>query len=173
MSLHMDLLSQARRLAKLDPQRPRQANLRRAVSSAYYALFHYLIDQACRTVIDTHQVNLPYRQVIARSFEHGSMKQACKVFGGGTLPQFVLRGLPAGFSVPSRIRNAASTFVDLQELRHTADYDLTRNFTRSEVLTLVQLSDQARVLFHSESDRVKKKFFLACLMTWKTLGNRG
>lgn len=50
---HDDLLRQAERLAKLDPKRPRQANLRRAVSSAYYALFHFLVDQSCRAAIGT------------------------------------------------------------------------------------------------------------------------
>jgi hypothetical protein len=41
MSLHADLLEQAEHLAQLDPTRPKQANLRRAVSSAYYALIHW------------------------------------------------------------------------------------------------------------------------------------
>ncbi len=42
MSLHADLLDQAEQLAHLDPRRRKQANLRRAISSAYYALFHLL-----------------------------------------------------------------------------------------------------------------------------------
>lgn len=35
-SMHQDLLDQARALLHLDPTRPKQANLRRAVSAAYY-----------------------------------------------------------------------------------------------------------------------------------------
>src|SRR5208337_2257920 len=46
MSLHAELLDQAEQLAQLDPRRPKQANLRRAVSSAYYALFHLLAWEA-------------------------------------------------------------------------------------------------------------------------------
>lgn len=172
MSLSLDLLNQARRLAKLDPQRPKQANLRRAVSAAYYAVFHFLTDQACRSLIDTQQSNAPYRQVLARGFEHGNMKQACLAFGGGTLPKAVTRGLPSDFIVPANIRNVAQTFLELQEWRHFADYDLTRNFTRAEVLTLVQESDQAIFKFQHEPDRVARKFFLGCLMVWKSLGNR-
>ena len=41
-----DLLEQARHLAKRGKKRPRQASLRRAVSTAYYALFHLLISEA-------------------------------------------------------------------------------------------------------------------------------
>jgi hypothetical protein len=44
--VHEDLLEQAVRLAMLDVRRPKQANLRRAVSSAYYAVFHLLVDEA-------------------------------------------------------------------------------------------------------------------------------
>ena len=41
-----DLLLQAKHLQQLDKLKPKQANLRRAVSSAYYSLFHLLIDEA-------------------------------------------------------------------------------------------------------------------------------
>ncbi|GAB4215496.1 MAG: hypothetical protein OHK0013_41130 [Sandaracinaceae bacterium] len=46
MALHDDLLAQAARLARTDKNRPKQANLRRAASAAYYALFHLLITRA-------------------------------------------------------------------------------------------------------------------------------
>jgi hypothetical protein len=46
MSLPADLLAQARRLISQDPRRPRQASLRRAISTAYYALVHLLISEA-------------------------------------------------------------------------------------------------------------------------------
>ena len=41
-----DLLDLAVRLANLEPANPRQACLRRAASTAYYALFHLLISEA-------------------------------------------------------------------------------------------------------------------------------
>ena len=51
--MHDDLIALAKKIAELDPNRPRQANLRRAVSTAYYAVFHYLIDEACCVQIGT------------------------------------------------------------------------------------------------------------------------
>ena len=36
MSLHADLLKEAEQLAQRNPRRPKQANLRRAVSSAFF-----------------------------------------------------------------------------------------------------------------------------------------
>jgi hypothetical protein len=41
--MHDDLFAQAEMLAKVDATKPKQVNLRRAVSSAYYAVFHYLV----------------------------------------------------------------------------------------------------------------------------------
>ena len=41
-----DLLEQAYDLAQKELISPKQASLRRAVSTAYYALFHLLIDEA-------------------------------------------------------------------------------------------------------------------------------
>jgi len=46
MSLAKDLLDQANRLARSEKSKPKQASLRRAVSTAYYALFHLLIAEA-------------------------------------------------------------------------------------------------------------------------------
>ena len=45
--MHEDLFSQAETLAKLDVKKPKQANLRRAVSSTYYGVFHFLVHEAC------------------------------------------------------------------------------------------------------------------------------
>jgi len=83
--VHEDLLEQAVKLAKLDVKKPKQVNLRRAVSSAYYALFHLLVDEACRIQIGTQHNQAPFRHVLGRAFLHGVMKEACRSFGGGTL----------------------------------------------------------------------------------------
>ena len=113
--MHKDLLEQAVRLAKLDAKKPKQANLRRAISSAYYAMFHLLVDEACRVQIGAQHNQAPFRQVLGRAFAHRVMKEACKSFGGGTLKKGVAKGLPAGFTIPAEIRELAETFVDLQE----------------------------------------------------------
>ena len=46
MSFPDDLLEQAYHLANREPESPKQASLRRAISTAYYALFHMLVDEA-------------------------------------------------------------------------------------------------------------------------------
>src|ERR1035438_5650076 len=46
MAFAEDLLEQAYHLARRERTKPRQASLRRAISTAYYALFHLLIREA-------------------------------------------------------------------------------------------------------------------------------
>jgi len=58
LALHDDLLQQARFLANREPVHPRQASLRRAVSAAYYALFHALIAEAAAILAPPDPPNL-------------------------------------------------------------------------------------------------------------------
>ncbi len=170
--MYKDLLEQAVRLAELDAKKPKQANLRRAISAAYYALFHMLVDEACRIQVGAQHNQAPFRQVLGRAFAHTVMKEACKSFGGGTLKKGVAKGLPAGFAIPAEIRELAETFVDLQEWRHRADYDLTERFKRSDVLSLIKEVERRIHAFGQLASSNEKRFFLACLWAWKELANR-
>jgi hypothetical protein len=72
MRLPEDLLEQARHLVKREPKRPKQASLRRAISTAYYALFHLLI---LETVLNWRRAE--DRVKLARMFEHAHMRSIC------------------------------------------------------------------------------------------------
>ncbi len=80
-----DLLDQAELLATSDARKPKQANLRRAVSSAYYGVFHYLDRESCNRLFGSQHGQAPYRHVLGRAFVHTGMKKACASFAGGTL----------------------------------------------------------------------------------------
>lgn len=170
--MYSDLLDQAKSLATLDAKKPKQANLRRAISSTYYALFHFLVEEECRLIIGTQHGQLPYRQVLGRAFEHQTMKEACGSFSGGTLKAAVAKGLPPQFTILGPIKSIARTFVDLQEKRHLADYDRTERFLRSDVLTLVEQVESVIEEFSALAATNEKKFFLACLLAWKSLARR-
>ncbi len=170
--MYKDLLRQAHDLATLDALKPRQANLRRAVSSAYYALFHALVDEACRGVMGTQHEQGPFRHVLARSFAHGTMKQACASFSGGTLKAAVAKGLPATFQISREIKALANAFVELQEKRHLADYDLTERFSRSDVIALIEQTATVIEDFGRSANTNERRFFLACLWAWSSLASR-
>jgi uncharacterized protein (UPF0332 family) len=148
MALPKDLLDQAVRLMSHEKKKPKQASLRRAVSTAYYAFFHLLVSEATKRMAPGSPSNLGLQ--MQRAFDHGAMKEVCKSFAGGTLPPFI-RHLQAGQIEPG-LRKVAKAFVDLQEKRHAADYDLIHTFTKQETA--------------DDLDKVKVAF-----ATWKTVSN--
>ena len=67
-------LENARTLAKLDKRRPRQASLRRAVSTAYYALFQALCETCASELVGWDK---PWESFtpIFRAVDHGRAAQ--------------------------------------------------------------------------------------------------
>ena|ERR1700722_18008930 len=104
------------------------------------------------------------------------MKTACIAFGGGTLKDAVIKGLPrdaaGSYPVDKSIREIAATFTDLQEKRHVADYDRSERFKRSEVLSVIEEAKDRVARFQALAMTDDKRFFLACLWAWKELTNR-
>ncbi len=143
LSLHADLLAQAKHLARKEPRRPKQASLRKAVSSGYYALFHLLIDEASTFLIRGAKRS-ELRNCLARAFKHAAMKQVAQAFSMRR-PNESMKIAPAlrGLTLQSELVSVASAFVDLQQARHEADYDRARVFGRQEVLDFLDLVEQA------------------------------
>src|SRR6266496_5682267 len=126
MPLHDDLLSLARHLVDRNPGAPVEADLRRAVSTAYYALFHLLVHESTMRLIAVAGM----RSRVGRAFDHGVMKTVCKDYTSLTVN-------PAGQPVPQQIRDIASAFVELQEARHRADYNTAMTLTYTQTDTEV------------------------------------
>lgn len=141
MSLHADLLKQAHHLATKEPRRPSQASLRRAVSSAYYALFHRLVDEATRMMISRHDRDA-LREHFSRAFRHQDMKDVCKSFASNQAPRKLTRAFE-NLPLQPQLVDIAQAFVDLQEARHQADYNTYRPIKRQEAIHLVELADKA------------------------------
>jgi uncharacterized protein (UPF0332 family) len=131
MALPADLLEQARHLANREPKRPKQASLRRAVSTAYYALFHLLTASAVANWRTSRQ-----RASLARAFEHSTMNQACKKTNDKAFPN------PTAVNVRN-LKRLANIFMQLQQQRHTADYDNSKRWGRTEVLSQIDMAQEA------------------------------
>lgn len=129
-----DLLEQSRHLANREPKRPRQASLRRAISTAYYALFHLLTTASASNWKIVRQ-----RPALARAFEHRKMNSVC---AKTSREQFS----SATHASVQNLKAVANTFIELQQHRHTADYDNSKKWTRTEVLAQI---DSARAAFDS------------------------
>ncbi len=134
MTLPHDLLEQAGHLVRRERLKPKQASLRRSISTAYYALFHLLIEYATFPLAPRKPPGL--RALVGRAFAHGEMHKVCKHFASGGLPDSTKSLLAAPLSPD--VRMVAAIFVDLQDARHEADYNVSKSWTRLEGTRYIQ-----------------------------------
>jgi hypothetical protein len=131
MAYHDDLLAQALLLMHVAP--PSQLTLRRAVSAAYYAVFHYLIAEAT-----SNWNNAALRTALGRAYDHGTMKTASnRILNPRDFPY-----TGEDPTVVANLRFVAQTFIQLQEDRHFADYNLTKDLDPVEALTQVKSAEK-------------------------------
>jgi hypothetical protein len=70
--------------------------------------------------------------------------------------------------IPVQLQDVAQAFIDLQQARHEADYDISRRFTRSEAMDLMNQVDQAFVDWSNvRKDPTAEAFMLSLLMSGK------
>ena len=127
-----DLITSSRLLAAtLNPNgQPLQDSLRRAVSTAYYAMFHALASSNADCLVGTPHDPLSGHawSRVYRGLNHNAARRS------------LLQDLDL-FS--PQIKQFANAFTQLQDLRHQADYDPNKIFTLDEVLDWINLAETA------------------------------
>jgi hypothetical protein len=131
-----ELLDLARELAN-SSQEPNQARLRRAVSTAYYALFHFLIAEAT-----CNYTREELRAEFGRVFDHGKMKNAAVQSRARTQP------LAASNETAAALSRVTTTFIELQVRRQLADYHLGQDWNRLDAIGLI---DDVEIAFDAWS----------------------
>lgn len=153
----LDLIATARRLAKSSgTRRPRQSDLKRAISTAYYAVFHAMCRNCADCLIGTASAdrsNPAWKQAY-RAVDHGFAKGQCK--NGEIMGRF-----------PRDIEDFGNLFIDLQIERHRADYDPASKFTRTDVMTSINAAEAAVKAFGAVPIKDRRAF-----AAWVTLKNR-
>ena len=107
--------------APAPPGRPRQAMIKRAVSTAYYAMFHALYHSNANALIgaSTGPSHPPAWTGTYRALEHNFARERMRQHRA---------------SIPSAVQNFGVAFRVLQENRHIADYDPDARLLRSDVV---------------------------------------
>ena len=168
MSLHSELLKQARFLARKEPKKPTQASLRRSVSASYCALFHFLVDEATKLMLSGSSARSSLRDCLARAFHHSAMKQTAVQFTKSPMSP----KLASGFNrapVQRQLVDVASSFVQLQEARHDADYNRALRFTRREALDFADLTEQAFRDWDDVRGSLQADTFLIGLLAYRNM----
>jgi hypothetical protein len=112
MAYHDELLQLASEL--INKADATQAELRRAASTAYYAVFHLLIAE---TILNWKRESS--RNALGRMFDHGQMRKICAKVADPKVTPFAGEDP----SIVDGLRFVANAFVELQSQRRIADYD--------------------------------------------------
>ncbi|HXB72366.1 MAG TPA: hypothetical protein VNY05_29275 [Candidatus Acidoferrales bacterium] len=139
MAFADDLLELAQDIANLPADSRRQAIMRRAISTAYYALFHLLISEAT-----LNWARAELRPTLGRLFDHGPMYTASTNKEAELNAYF--NNNPAESTereIAEHLRTVANTFVQAQQRRIDADYNMGNEVTEIEMLTQLETVTEA------------------------------
>jgi hypothetical protein len=167
MAYSDDLIDQAKALASVDPRRPRQASLRRAISAAYYAVFHEVAEHAVGGVLSSADAAGPLGARLSRVVQHAAVAKAAKWFASppGDLPAVIKAMRPGTPAIEARLARLSQVVIDLQTERHRADYDLSLTFSRFDAKRLVAMAESAIGDLRSLATKGDAQIFLlGCLL---------
>lgn len=131
--------------------RPRQMMLKKAISAAYYAMFHALCYSNANVLIGSS----------ARAARLPGWSRAYRALDHGTARDRLLQHRPVA---STEVRNFGATFSVLQENRHTADYDPTARFSQTYTVSLVDRAEDAIRDFLAANDQERRELAATVLM---------
>lgn len=143
--VELRLIATARDLCRRTGRRPREAFMRRAVSTAYYAMFHALCRRCADTLIGGKHWRSDAWNRVYRGLGHSGAKKTLS-------SQKELSDLPAS------VASFGGVFVLLQQEREIADYDpmpYQRYFSATE--TLVEQASSAIARLNELDDDNRRK----------------
>lgn len=156
------LFNQADMLAAATPAgAPRQADLRRAVSAAYYGLFHAALAALADEFVGVTQRGTDRYALAYRSVEHRTLRELCEEIRKPTPRPKYARYMPTGGFGPG-IAAFASAIIELQERRHDADYDPSLRVNRADAHAAVATARAALDGF-VRADGAERRIFLTLL----------
>ena len=109
---------------------PSQGDMRRAISTAYYALFHTLAASNAELIAGQPQSSISYYawERVYRRLDHGRAQNNLRAVLGQLSPSG---------------ENFARTFIDLQEQRQEADYNPNARVVRSDTINIIERAQTA------------------------------
>ncbi len=149
-----DLIATARELAGVvGGPPPRQANLRRAVSTAYYALFHCLAENCADMLVGpsgTGRRESAWQQAY-RALQHGTLRARCdnsRMMG----------------TFPAEIQKLGEQILYMQPKRERADYHPSETLEQPSVILDIEETEQRIHDFRQANERDRRAFAVYVLL---------
>jgi uncharacterized protein (UPF0332 family) len=136
--------------------RGRQADLRRAISAAYYGLFHFALTEAADMVVGIADRSSARYSLVYRSIDHSRLRQLSAQL---TNPQSLLLA-PGGFGTVADFARIAG---NLHEQRIRADYDPSAEYTVDEATTAISMAREA-ITWFQQGTKEQQRALLTLLL---------
>ena len=150
---------------------PDETALRRALSSAYYGLFHRLTTAGSMPFTAGGE---PLRFQATRAFSHTAMRKVCDAYVRSSARPFPTGLEKLSLNPPDRrLIGIALAFARLQESRHLADYDFSVVIEPPYAADLVRLAETALADFDAIQSLPETTVFLAALLLADRWTRRG
>jgi hypothetical protein len=157
------LFEQAENLRSPPPAgRPRQADIRRAISTAYYGVFHATVTAAADQFVGVTKSSTSQYGLVYRSVDHGALRTLCEEVKKPALAaKYAPHGPLSGFGPD--IAAFASAVLELQQKRHAADYAPLIRVLTSDAIVAVRMARAALTRFNNASP-ARREAFLSLLL---------
>jgi len=117
-----EMLAVAQQLISSETGSANDAQRRRAVSTAYYAVFHATLQWAADRFVGPASRDSAAYTIFYRGFSHTRMAEVCKALDRDFISKPYQNKLKRD-SVSKPLRSFCGFFVELQDHRHQLDYD--------------------------------------------------
>ena len=143
--------------------RHRQTDLRRAISTAYYAVFHTVLTAFADRIAGRAKRTTPQYVHVYRGLDHRTLGGLCAVATRPSVPPKYSGLLPPdGFGPAVRVFSLA--VLDLQRERHLADFDPGWSIRPSDANALVRSARDAIAQWVGTPAEQREAFLLLLLL---------
>jgi hypothetical protein len=140
---------------------PRETDLRRAVSSASYGVFHFTVASAVDIFLGTTNCHSEQYTATYRTVTHTWLRALCDHLRGLLKPKSLPHVPGVDFFGP--LVKFANNVSELQEARHSSDYDPSFDIKPDEARAWISTAREAVTLFQSGTDRQQVAFMTLLL----------
>jgi len=157
------LFDQAEKLILSPPAgRPRQVDIGRAISAAYYGVFHATLAAAADQFVGVTKRNTKLYTLVYRSVDHGWFRDLCLEVRKTQLPDKYQQYVTGG-GLGGNIQAFAATALEIQKKRHSADYDPSLRVNSSDAVIAIKAARSALTRFNT-ADADTREPFLGLLL---------
>ena len=159
------LFEQVNKLITIQVGPPRQVDIRRAISAAYYATFHATITAAADQFVGVTNRDTSRYGLVYRSVGHAWLRDLCKEVQKPTLSNKFKSHAPSDGFGPN-VTAFAAAVVELQEKRHAADYDVMIRMNKSDAVLAINTAKAALRRFNkaSKASNARRLAYLSLLL---------